>query len=446
MAGRKRSIKKLSSSESNMDVELPESENKTSIIDNLVSPVSSVKYLYSPSDSFVIDYLYFAKEYKFRSNSQLVFSDTDVIQNMEEIFLKELGAVRIGSYFTNRADNSGNSDLFEDILGSIPVNEEDKEADEDDLSSEISDGIVLNEELYLVDNEIIFYIAMRRSESSLCVSAAFNNQEHLHKLEKLIRTKILKEKKVSKKKGVTIRFWNLDGGDVRTIPRYLELPEGDISNNYTGNAVAGINELLEFSPPIKGGKLILIHGEPGTGKTSFIVHLAKRWEQWCSVHYITDPEKFFNTISYVEELTNFNVSSTEKLRLRNKYGEYKQNNRYNLLVVEDADEYLSCDAKSVVGQSLSRLLNLSDGMIGLGLRFMIMLTTNEKIEKIHPAVLRPGRCRMDIEMGKFNKNEANAWFKNMGIDYVSDSDMTLAEMYNISNSSYRLDKKSIGFG
>ena len=45
---------------------------------------------------------------------------------------------------------------------------------------------------------------------------------------------------------------------------------------------------------------------------------------------------------------------------------------------------------AVAGQGLSRLLNVSDGLLGEGLRAVVLVTTNEPLRRLHPAVVRPG--------------------------------------------------------
>ena len=74
--------------------------------------------------------------------------------------------------------------------------------------------------------------------------------------------------------------------------------------------------------------------------------------------------------------------------------------QWRVLVIEDAGELLREDAKSRVGQALSRLLNLGDGILGQGLRVIVLITTNEPIQRLHPALLRPGRCLSEIEFRK----------------------------------------------
>ena len=100
--------------------------------------------------------------------------------------------------------------------------------------------------------------------------------------------------------------------------------------------------------------------------------------------------------------------------------------RWNLLVVEDADELLRADARSAPGQALSRLLNLADGFIGQGLDVLILLSPNERLGGLTPAVSRPGRCLSEIQFPRFSRQEAASW---LGRELPTDvADASLAEL------------------
>jgi len=100
---------------------------------------------------------------------------------------------------------------------------------------------------------------------------------------------------------------------------------------------------------------------------------------------------------------------------------------WRLVVVEDVDELLRADARAVSGQALSRLLNLTDGMIGQGLNLALLLTTNEPVGQLHPAVTRPGRCLAEVTFTELSAPEAAAW---LGAGHVRpERPVTLAELY-----------------
>jgi hypothetical protein len=54
---------------------------------------------------------------------------------------------------------------------------------------------------------------------------------------------------------------------------------------------------------------------------------------------------------------------------------------------------------------LARLLNLTDGLLGQGLSVIVAITTNEPLQRLHPAVTRPGRCLAEIEVGPLSAAE-----------------------------------------
>jgi hypothetical protein len=37
------------------------------------------------------------------------------------------------------------------------------------------------------------------------------------------------------------------------------------------------------------------------------------------------------------------------------------------------------------------------------------ITTNEDLERLHPAVVRPGRCLARVEIGRLSPREAESW-------------------------------------
>ena len=76
---------------------------------------------------------------------------------------------------------------------------------------------------------------------------------------------------------------------------------------------------------------------------------------------------------------------------------------------------------------MRRLLNLSDGILGYGLRALLLITTNEPMRGLNPAVVRPGRCLADVQFRRFSHREALAWLDGTGS--VPSSEATLAELY-----------------
>ncbi|MGW5028612.1 DUF5925 domain-containing protein, partial [Streptomyces albidoflavus] len=55
------------------------------------------------------------------------------------------------------------------------------------------------------------------------------------------------------------------------------------------------------------------------------------------------------------------------------------------------------------------------------------VTTNEPLERLHPAVVRPGRCLARIEVGGLTRDEAVSWLGTS--EGVGREGATLAELY-----------------
>ena len=101
--------------------------------------------------------------------------------------------------------------------------------------------------------------------------------------------------------------------------------------------------------------------------------------------------------------------------------------RWRLLVLEDAGELVCTDARG--SAALAPLLSLTDGLLGQGTRTLVLVTTNEPIGRLHPAVRRPGRCLSDLEFGALSADEAPAWLDRVGTAREVTHPLTVSELY-----------------
>jgi hypothetical protein len=227
---------------------------------------------------------------------------------------------------------------------------------------------------------------------------------------------------------VPITFWSYGRfGPSPRLRRVESAAWADIQGNYTAEVREQLDSLMQWdNPDSVDGQLLLWQGSPGTGKSWALRSLASEWASWAECHYITDPDAFFvDEPSYMIDVLLSDSYDTVEASTGDVYAETDTLGKWRILILEDTGELLSANAKEKYGQGLSRLLNVVDGMIGQGLRVLALVTTNDELGTLHPAVTRPGRCASQIEFKPMTAEEVAAW---TGENDAAEG-ATLAELY-----------------
>lgn len=172
--------------------------------------------------------------------------------------------------------------------------------------------------------------------------------------------------------------------------------------------------------------IAILHGEPGTGKTSFIRHLIHK----CDKRLIFFPPKMADLISS-PKLIPF---------LR----EYKN----SILIIEDAETILRT-REAGENTAVSNLLNLGDGILGDILSIQVICTFNAPAQYVDPALFRDGRLIASYEFGPLSADKATklstkVWGDDACKTFTEPA--TLAQVFNKPAPKLNAEKSNTPFG
>lgn len=184
---------------------------------------------------------------------------------------------------------------------------------------------------------------------------------------------------------------------------------------------------------------LMFYGDPGTGKTSFIKALANKLKRHIveiPLKKITSCESLYEAF-YTENITNLNfdnkiivledidamddiikkrvqkIKSKKEKFMKDKKSDKNNDKSESKVDLNDLFSNLMKNngepQKSVKDISLSFLLNLMEGILEMDGRILVM-TTNH-IDKIDPALIRPGRIDQKIKFSLLNGKHINDMLK-----------------------------------
>lgn len=295
--------------------------------------------------------------------------------------------------------------------------------------------------------EIVSY---QSGGSRVAVEVVGNKRETVEEIINSIDAYLSKFKVKNEDNRVQVMFsaWGTDG--TQTFTRKIACPSWkDVRWNYLKSAQ--IEHLMGLERPEDIGKLIFWHGLPGTGKTYAIRALLNEWRDKSQFTYILDPEVFFGEARYMVDVV---MRSAEMIDDDDDYeDDYGGRTRRRIrtktslmvLIVEDGLQILLEESRRSQAGAMGRLLNLTEGLLGQGLRILVLVTSNEQIGKIDPAYLRAGRCLQSLEFPAFSMARAEEWCvlngiaipatgeRTFGEDSIWKKEMTLSDLYAVKN-------------
>jgi ATPase family associated with various cellular activities (AAA) len=200
----------------------------------------------------------------------------------------------------------------------------------------------------------------------------------------------------------------------------------DLNTHYNDDLVEMNSRLIEFINDPKKGGLVLLHGNAGTGKTSYLRYLI----QQTKTEFLYLPQDVFNNMSDPAFIP------------------FIARQKGAVVVLEDCEELLKPREQSHMPVGVSNLLNLADGLLGDALKLKIICTFNTELNNIDSALLRKGRLFQRYEFKPLSTEKTNRLLRKQAGDVQAVNGMTLAEIfnYNIENNSDYSDAKGRKIG
>lgn len=272
------------------------------------------------------------------------------------------------------------------------------EDDEDDDQNDV-DLLISNNEN--INNIFIYYNSYNDNKLELL------NMEIKNKLETLINE--LSNHFILKKDSVFYTIGASQYGFSLSEHKVIDVND-DIGIHYGESFVPKLDNIMD-NLCNKNHGLILLHGDPGTGKTNLIRYIISK---------MYDKKKIIYIPAYmVEQFAN------------PEFITFLQKHKNSILILEDAEFALQKRGAEYGAQAVSNLLNITSGLLNDAIGIQVIATFNMDKKKLDDALLRPGRLLNEHKFEKLSIDDAKKLAK-----YINKKDleitqpMTVAEIYN----------------
>jgi hypothetical protein len=239
----------------------------------------------------------------------------------------------------------------------------------------------------------------------------------------LSKHKLIKTSRLDGKPGetpVTFAFPSHRGIDYQASS-FSPLNLESIKCNYMPKVIEKVESFLEICKEAKHG-IFLINGPVGTGKSYLIRSILSEISNSRRGIVCSPPIDFLTEAGLLNSVT----SSFKK----------------SIVVFEDIGELVAVDAPSRYENARSNLLNISEGLMALLMDSIFIISFNYEIDKIDPAILRPGRClgHINVDTLPFEKAKTLVDFDIPRRSY------SLAEVYEMRNTGKLIEKEKEALG
>ena len=237
-----------------------------------------------------------------------------------------------------------------------------------------------------------------------------------------------------------------------------EVKDFDFNLQYNDDFPVANATIKDFIDEDGKSGLLILWGEKGTGKTTYIRHLIS---------------------SYPNKKFVFIPSNLITMLGDPSFGNFLLSLQNSIIILEDCEAVIRSRKSNSSASAVSLLLNMGDGLMSDDLGIKFICTFNEEVTNIDEALMRKGRLACMYEFKKLTSDKVSvllpkvvenkiAEYENKieeagddvekvnrinekieklrGIfNYSNFKDMTLADIYNVEDASFIKETKKIGF-